>query len=77
MNSREKRMALIFAMFFIAAFLVTLLFGTGDATGEAVKEFNSISEKSDYCENLCDEEMSKQDPVYSNWTECHEECMKG
>ena len=77
MDSKEKRMALIFAMFFVASLVVTLSFNLdGDVTGEAVKEFNLTKEKSNYCEVFCDEELSKTNPAYDSWTGCHEDCMK-
>jgi len=76
MDSKEKRMTLIFAMFFVAALVVTISFNGEDITGEAVKQFDSTKEKSVYCESFCDEEISNPEPAFSDWTGCHEECMK-
>jgi len=76
MDLKEKRIAMIFGMFFVATLIITVTFNTGDVTGEAVKQFNSTKEKSIYCESFCDEELSKTVSAFNSWTDCHEECMK-
>jgi len=76
MNTKEKKLSLIFAMFFVAVLLVSLLFNSSNTTGEAIKKFNSIKKKNSYCELSCDKEMKKTNPEYSNWIDCHEKCMK-
>ncbi len=75
MNSKEKRMSLIFAMFFVAALIITVSFNEG-VEGQAVKQFNSLTEKNNYCESFCDEEMNKKETEFGSWIDCHEKCIK-
>lgn len=72
---KQRNLALIFGMVLIASLSVMFLFNEG-IEGKAIQEFNSAKEKNTYCEELCDEEMQKDSPEYSNWISCHEKCFK-
>jgi hypothetical protein len=76
MEEKQKKMALIFAMVFVATTIILIVFlsDSGDA-GKAIA-FDSVKQKSDLCENFCDTEMQKESTPYSDWTSCHENCMK-
>ncbi len=75
MEEKQKRMALLFAMFFIASLSVMLLFNEG-VEGQAIKEFDSKKEKSAECTEICDKKMHEETLAYNSWNQCHEECMK-
>ncbi|MBU2100183.1 hypothetical protein KKG83_00805 [Candidatus Micrarchaeota archaeon] len=76
MQEKQKRMGLIFAMAFVATAMIMVVFlsDSGDA-GKAIA-FDSVKQKSNLCEKFCDEEMQKESTLYTDWTLCHENCMK-
>ncbi len=77
MESKQKKMALIFAMTFIATITIFSLFSFDQGIeGQAIKEFNSIKEKTEYCNSFCDDAINEGNPDYSSWTDCHEDCVK-
>jgi len=75
MEQKQKTMALIFVMAFIATSIFIAFLNEGTVEGSAIKEFNSIKEKNNYCNDFCDEKMNKE-TASGSWIDCHEECVQ-